>query len=139
MNKLIVLSLLAVSLIMVALPANAAVRVGIGLGYRYGGPVFRARPMWFGPAYWAPPIYYAVPARSSNSGELKLDTKAKDASVYINGAFAGTVKELKTLWLRSGTYDIEIRNTNGGVFNEKVFVPIDKKVTIEPVFTAASK
>jgi hypothetical protein len=53
--------------------------------------------------------------------------------------YAGTVRELKTIWLRSGSYNIEVRNTNGGVFDQKVFVPIDKKIVIEPVFTAAAK
>ena len=27
-----------------------------------------------------------------NSGEVKLDTKVKDAEVFINGAYAGTTK-----------------------------------------------
>ena len=137
MKRLIVLSLLAMSLMTVSVPANAAVRFGFGLGY--GRPVFVPGPRWVGPAYWGPPIYYAVPARSANSGELKVDTNAKDASIYINGAFAGTVRKMKTMWLRSGTYDVKVQNTDGGVFDQKVFVPIDKKIVIEPVFTFASK
>jgi len=135
MRRMIVLSLLTVSFVMLSESAQAAVRVGVGFGY--GRPVFVPGPRWFGPSYWGPPVYYAVPARSANSGELKVDTNAKDSSVFINGAFAGTVREMKTIWLRSGSYDIEVRNTNGGVFDQKVFVPINRKVVVEPVFTAA--
>src|SRR5882672_9327228 len=119
MKRMMVLSLLVVSFVMVSASAEAAVRVGIGFGYR--APVFV-------PRYWAPPVYYALPVRSANTGELKVDTNAKDASVYINGAYVGTVREMKTIWLRSGSYDIEVRSSNGGVFDQKVFVPINKKV-----------
>jgi hypothetical protein len=136
MKKLVVLSAIVASLMMLSVSADAAVRFGIGLGY--GRPAYGPGPLWVGPGYWGPPIYHVVPVRSDRSGELKIDTNAKDASVYINGAFAGTVGKLKTVWLRSGSYDIEIRATNGGVFDQKVFVPIDKKVVIEPVFTLAS-
>jgi hypothetical protein len=123
MKRMIVLSLLVMTLMTAAAPAEGAVRVGVGFGYR-------------GPRYWGPSYYYAMPLRSPNAGQLKVDTNAKDASVYINGAYAGTVRKMKTISLRSGNYDIEVRNTNGGVFDQKVFVPIDKKVVIEPVFTA---
>src|SRR6185295_19148727 len=113
MKRTIVLSLLVTSMLMFSESTEAAVR----LGYR------------------TPLI---VPVQSANSGELKVDTNAKDASVYINGAFAGTVRHMKTIWLRSGTYNVEVRNTNGGMFDQKVFIPIDKKVVIEPVFTLSS-
>ena len=49
--------------------------------------------------------YYAYP----NSGEIKLDTKVKDAAVFINGAYAGTTHENKSMHLRPGSYNIEIR------------------------------
>lgn len=116
MKKMIVLSLLAMSFVMFSMSAEAAVR-------------------WVGPGYWGHPYYYALPVRSANSGQLKVDTNAKEASVYINGAYAGTVREMKTIRLRSGSYDIEVRNTNGGVFDQKVFVPVDKKVVVEPIFS----
>jgi hypothetical protein len=125
MKRVIVLSLLAISLLLLAVSAEASVRIGAGFGYR--GPVFLS----------GPSLYCAIPVRSANSGELKVDTSAKDASVYINGSYAGTVKALKSVRLRSGTYDIEVRTTNGGVFNQKVFVPVDKKVVVEPIFSAS--
>jgi len=137
MKRLIVLATLVASLMTIAMPASAAVRLGLGFGYGYGRHLYVPGSLWAGPAYWNPPVYYVVPPRSANSGELKIDTNAKDASVYIDGAFAGTVREMKTIWLRSGNYDLKVRNTNGGTFEQKVFVPINKKLVIEPVFTAA--
>src|ERR1035438_1508446 len=81
--------------------APAAVRVFVGGGGFY-------RPFW-GPywgSYYAPAYgYYYAP----NSGEVKLDTKVKDAQVFINGAFAGLTKDNKTMHLRPGNYNIEIK------------------------------
>ena len=93
------LLVLAASLMMLApVSAPAAVRVFVG------GPYYSGfyRPFW-GP-YWGP-AYYGY----SNAGEVKLDTKVKDAGVFINGAYAGTTHDNKTMHLRPGTYNIEIR------------------------------
>ena len=51
--------------------------------------------------------YYGYP----NAGEVKLDTKVKDAGVFINGAYAGTTHDNKTMHLRPGTYNIEIQRS----------------------------
>ena len=67
--------------------ASAAVRGFIAVGRPYYGGGFYS-PFWG--SYWGPywsPVYggfYAYP----NSGEVKLDTKVKDAQVFINGAYA---------------------------------------------------
>src|SRR5689334_13616057 len=92
---------------MAPISATAAVRGFVVVGRPYYGGWYR--PFW-GP-YWGPywgvygPAYGYIP----NSGEVKLDTKVKDAQVFINGAYAGTTKENKTMHLRPGNYNIEIR------------------------------
>src|ERR1017187_5936737 len=94
------LLILAVSLMALApVSAPAAVRgfVMVGPSY-YGG----YRPYW-GPSYG--PYYTA----NANAGTVKLDTKVKDAGVFINGAYAGTTHQNKSMYLRAGTYNIEIR------------------------------
>ena len=127
MKRIIVLSLAVLALAAAPRSAEAA-RYGFGFGYHGGGRAFvRGPAFYYGGWYWDRP-YYLVPVGYPNAGEIKIDTNAKDAGVYINGAYAGTVGHLKTVWLRSGTYNIEVRNTNGGVFDQKVFVPVDKKV-----------
>jgi hypothetical protein len=137
MKRIIVLSLAVLALAAAPRSAEAA-RYGFAFGYHGGGRAFVRGPALYGGWYWDRP-YYLVPVGYPNAGEIKIDTNARDAGVYINGAYAGTVGHLKTVWLRSGTYDIEVRNTNGGVFDQKVFVPVDKKIVIEPVFTVAAR
>jgi PEGA domain-containing protein len=116
------LLVLAASLMMLApMSAPAAVRVFVGGGY-YGGFY---RPFW-GP-YWGP-AYYGY----SNAGEVKLDTKVKDAGVFINGAYAGTTHDNKTMHLRPGTYNIEIREGDRTPFAEKVYVVAGKTLHLHP-------
>jgi hypothetical protein len=109
--------------------ASAAGFVVVGRPY-YGGFY---RPFWgpywgWGPGYWGPGYYGYYP----NAGEIKLDTKVKDAQVFINGAYAGTTKENKTMHLRQGSYNIEIREGGQSHFNQKVYVAAGKTVHLHP-------
>jgi len=97
--------LLIASAALMLLPLTAAARVGVFVGsgfapmgwYGYGyGPFYRPYP------YGA---YYGVP----NAGQVKLETKVKDAQVFVDGAYAGTSGKLKTMWMRPGAYTIEMR------------------------------
>lgn len=110
--------------------ASAAVRGFIGVGGPYFGGWYS--PFW-GP-YWAPygGYYYGYPY----AGEVKLDTKVKDAQVFINGAYAGTTHENKTMHLRPGNYNIEIREGGQSQFNQKVYVAAGKTVHLHPELTA---
>lgn len=106
--------------------ASAGIRVGVG----FGGPVFFT-PGWYSPfwgPYWGAGPYYAFP----NSGEVKLDTKVKDAQVFIDGSFAGTTKDNKTMHLRPGTYKIEIREGGQTPFAEQVYVAAGKTIHLQP-------
>src|SRR5690349_7882453 len=108
--------------------ASAAVR----------GFVVVHRPYWYGPyaydpfwgPYWGPAYggYYAYP----NSGEIKLDTKVKDAQVFINGAYAGTTHENKSMHLRPGNYNIEIREAGSMRYAERVYVVAGKTLHLHP-------
>ena len=58
----------------------------------------------FWPSYWYyPPIYppFYVPGYSGSGqgGEVRLETSAKTAEVYLNSAFAGIAGQLKSFWL----------------------------------------
>jgi PEGA domain len=63
---------------------------------------------------------------------VKLDTKVKDAQVFINGAYAGTTKENKTMHLRPGSYNIEIREGGQSAFNQQVYVAPGKTIHLQP-------
>jgi len=138
--------LLVLAVVMALAPVRASGAVIRG-GVVVAGPRFYARgfygggfygggfyggfysPFWgpyWGPA-WAGP-YYAYP----NSGELKLDTKVKDAQVFINGSYAGTTHENKTMRLRPGSYNIEIREGGQTPFAEKVYVEAGRTLHLHP-------
>ena len=94
-----------------------------GFGYGYG-------PGWYYPGYypgWGPA--YAV-ARA-RMGEVKVITHLKDASVYVDGGFAGSTGKLKHFNLPSGNHDIEVRDPGGHtIYQEKVQVLLDKTTEI---------
>ena len=78
------------------------------------------------PGYFAP--YNVYP----NLGEVKLDTKVRDAQVFINGAYSGTTHENRTMRLRPGTYNIEIREGSQTPFSQKIFVVAGKTMHLHP-------
>jgi hypothetical protein len=120
------LVLLAV-LSLMPLSSMAAVRGVVVVGPRYV-------PGWYGPRWgWGGPIYrpYFV---GPVTGDVKLDTRVKDAQVFINGAYAGETGKLKTMHLRPGNYNIEIRSAGRTVFGERVYVVADKTVHLRPEF-----
>jgi hypothetical protein len=85
--------------------------------------------------YWGPGYYgyygyngYGYPY----AGQLKLDTKVKNAEVFINGAFAGTTHEAKSLHLRPGSYNIEIRELGKTKFVQQVYVAPGKTLHLHP-------
>jgi hypothetical protein len=115
-----------------------------GFGGHFGGTVF-VGPGFYGPGWWYGPGWYGpgwyglgwyepygyIPANAA--GKVKLDTKAKDAEVYVDGGFAGTVKQLGTFPLKSGTHDIELRQPDGqSIFTQHVDVIAGKTVHVKP-------
>lgn len=122
-------ALLIMAVAVVALlPVTAS--AGIRAGFVVGGPTFYG-PGWYSPfwaTYWGPGPYYTF----ANAGEVRLDTKVKDAQVFINGAYAGTTKEDKTMHLRPGSYNIEIREAGQTRFADNVYVAAGKTIHLQP-------
>ena len=112
-------------MVMAPVSASAAVRVFMGGPVVYGG--------WYAPfwgPYWGPYAYgYSY---YPNSGEVKLETKVKDAQVFINGAYAGTTHENRTMHLRPGNYNIEIRENGQTPFAQKVYVTAGRTLHLHP-------
>jgi len=100
------------------------------------GRVFVAQPFWYGGGWYFPGPFYEPFGYPITTGSIKIDTNAKDAAIYVNGAYAGTVRKLKTFDVKSGTYDIEVRNPDGSSYRQQVFVPVGKRMVISPVFSA---
>jgi len=134
--KKTMLILAAAVMTLLPMSASAAWSGGVVIVNRpyyhpYYGPYYGGfyRPYWG--AYWGPaynPYYFSNP----NAGEVKLDTKVKTAEVFINGAYAGTTHDNKTMHLRPGSYKIEIREEGSTRFAENVYVVAGKTVHINP-------
>lgn len=127
--KKTLLVLTAAMMSLIPMSASAAFRGGVVVANRpfYGGGFYR--PYWGG--YWGPgyaPAYIANP----NAGEVKLETKVKNAEVFINGSFAGTTHDNKTMHLRPGSYRIEIREEGSTRFAEQIYVVAGKTLHLNP-------
>jgi hypothetical protein len=120
--------------------------VGVGFSYTHFPNTFFG-PFWgygFYPyaAFYAPfyydPFYgpYAYPGYlpslgyALGKGELKLSGAGKDAKVYIDDAYAGTARKLKSMWLEPGAYDIKVQAADGSSFQQRVYVLSGKKLDI---------
>jgi hypothetical protein len=112
--------------LIVTLPASAAVRyVRGGFGF---GPAF-------GPwGYWYAPYYYGgYPVVSHpHAGLVKLDTKVKNAEIFIDGAYAGTSGDLKAMWLQQGAYNLEVRSPGCAPYAQRIYVVNGKTVHVRP-------
>ena len=117
---------LAAAAVMAFAPMNAsaAIRGFYGAGF-YGAGFYGGGPYWGAP-YGG--YYYA----NAYSGEVKLDTKVKDADVFINGAYAGTTHQNKSMHLRQGNYNLEIKEAGRTQFSEKIYVIAGKTLHLHP-------
>ena len=87
--------------------------------------------VWYGPGWYYPywgPGYVPMPS----TGNVKMDTPMKDASVYIDGAYAGLAGKLKEIPLRPGSYNIELRDPDGRtLYQQQVRVIAGKTTEIQ--------
>lgn len=113
-------------------PIASAQRVFIRGGF-WGGPGFYGPAYgWYGPGYG--PYGYAYGyAPGPSTGSVKFETKMKNAGVYVDGGYAGTVEQLKTFKLRPGTHNLELKAPDGHSFyQERVEVIAGKTMKITP-------
>jgi hypothetical protein len=109
--------------VMIAPLAAHASRVIVAPAFGWGG---------YAP-YWGPyPYPYGYYGYAPATGAVKFDTSVKEAEVYIDGAYAGTVGKLKTMYLRPGSYDMEVRAPGRTEFDKKVYVAAGKTLHLNP-------
>jgi len=131
MSRYLKFSLIALLALVFIVPAASARPIVVRGGF-YGpgwyGPGWYG-PGWYGPGWGWPYGYDSVPL----TGGVKFDTKMKDASVYVDGGYAGTVGQLKTFQLKPGSHDVELRNHNGNSFyQEHIEVVAGKTLKLVP-------
>ena len=110
--------------------------------YRYAGRFGYShfRP-YFYPALYPYPSDYAVGPwvhrgygsgfdRTAGTGRIKLKTGHKDASVFLDGAFAGVAGDLKHIWLQPGVYQLRVEAAQQQPFEQKVYVLTGKTLKI---------
>jgi len=62
---------------------------------------------------------------------VKIDTRLKDASVYVDGGFVGPVSKFKKFALQPGNHDIELRDASGRtIFQQRIQVLVDRTTEI---------
>jgi hypothetical protein len=101
---------------------------GFGLGYFYYSP-------WaWGPYGYAPGYFYpGHPGYGYDVGSVKLKVRPRDAEVWVDGYYAGTVDDFdgvfQALRLDSGAYRIEIRKPGFETLTFDVRVQPERTIT----------
>ena|SRR5664280_1187898 len=131
MKKMLLIASAALMLLPLTVAARGRVGVFVGSGFASRGGYGYG--YGYGPYSNGP--YFGVP----NAGQVKLDTHVKDAQVFVDGAYAGTAGKLKTMWMRPGTYTIELRAPGQAQFAEKIYVVAGKTVHVEPGFQVETR
>ena len=123
MKKLMMICITAAVMLapLAAYARPGRIYVAPGFGWGWYSPYWGGYPYPYGDYYYAP-----------TTGAVKFDTKVKDAEVYIDGAYAGTVGKLKTMNLRPGSYDIEVRAPGRTQFDKRVYVAAGKTLHLNP-------
>lgn len=150
MTRLVkILSITALALLMLA-PVASAQRRGFGGfrggfrgGFGFGGFYGPAYYGWYGPYWgpaWAPYGYYYGGGYGYNGGQVKIDSHAKDALVYVDKGYIGTVEKSKHFNLKAGEHDIELRDPSGHTFySEHIRVLPGHTTEIRPDTAPAEK
>jgi hypothetical protein len=103
-------------------------------GGPYWGGSFWWDPLWYGP-YWGFPYYrYWERGYYDDSAELRLEVKPKEAQVYVDGYYAGTVDDFdgvfQRLHIRPGTHELALYLPGYHTVRQKLYVSVgqDSKI-----------
>jgi hypothetical protein len=87
-------------------------------------------PFWYSP--WIHPGLYTGFAQGPSMGQVKLKSPTKEASVYVDGAYAGTLEKLRSMWLEPGAYNLEVRDYDGRSYKKRIYVLTGKTLELRP-------
>ncbi len=77
------------------------------------------------------PGWYTGFSWQDGMGEIKLRSSIKDADVFIDDALAGKAKDLKTLWLEPGVYNLKVQADQYEPFTIRLYVLSGKTLKID--------
>ena len=109
-------------------PNHSHIRFGglvVGAGYYGFYDSFRSSP-------FIHPGSYTAFMQQPNMGQVKLETVDKDASVYVDGADAGSARKLKSFWLAPGVHNLELRDDKQRSSRQRVYMLSGKTLAIRP-------
>lgn len=128
--KVLLIALAALLTLAPLAPNAAAQRAHVVIvGGGYYGPAWGWGPGWYGPRWYGGygwPGYYGRPA-----GDVKIVTKLKGDSIFVDGGYAGLTGKLKKFPLRPGTHTIAVKDPDGRqVFRQRVEVLLGKTTKV---------
>jgi hypothetical protein len=99
--------------------------------YGYYAPSFVYSSLFWSP-YWGYPGFYPVGYFNPGhgKGEIKLQAAPRNASVLIDGAYAGTADRLKTIWLEPGAYNLTVSMPGRESYEQRIYVLSGKSLKI---------
>jgi hypothetical protein len=116
---------------------------GFGVGFAgghaggyYARPYYPYRPHYpyYAPYYasgWGVPgpvvygaryVYVPDTRPSDRLGKIQLDGVDRMDRVYLDGGYAGIAGDLKTITIKPGTYNLEVKRGGTGIFSQRVAV-----------------
>lgn len=119
-------------------PVASAQRRFAGGGF-YGGGYYGGGG-WYGPGWYGPGGYGPRYGYGPAAGSVKIVTRAKGNSVYVDDGYAGITGKLKKFQLRPGNHTIEFRDPDGRTFyQEQIQVLMGKTIEVNPGVPAPQK
>jgi hypothetical protein len=136
-----IVAILVLAMFLVSVPAFAGGGLRVWIGGGFGGgylggfrggyyppayypyaPVYPGYPGW-GPAYYGTRyVYMPRPSQSRNMGKIQLEGADRLDRVYLDGGYAGIAGDLKTITIKPGTYNLEIRRGGTDIFTQRISV-----------------
>ncbi len=62
---------------------------------------------------------------------VRPQSNLKDADVLINDSLAGKVRDLKTLWLETGAYNLKVQTENYAPYTVRIYVLGGKTLKVD--------
>lgn len=80
---------------------------------------------------WYHPGWYSGFAWQPGMGEVKLRSSLQDADVFLNDGWAGKARDLKTIWLEPGAYDLKVQADKWAPFTMRIYVLSGKTMKVD--------
>lgn len=106
---------------------------GYPFGYfpSYWGPFWPYSSAFYNPYSFYPGLYPGFYGSGPDKGEVRLRAEPQTAEVFLNGAYAGVARDLKTMWLDPGAYNFEVKSGQRTIFSRRIYVLTGKTLKIE--------